>query len=147
MPVFFPDVTKYCQSVPHCKLATNIMSQYSHTRGRSDHDVTKIIVLFTSLDPPNWNRTLAAAQKAKSLGIRIFVTARGVDVVKEDKYRTLSSDGLVWFGEEKDQLKSLHKLIDTGTLCGLLKSPSQVSITSPSTSCTFPVITCLCMTL
>ena len=69
-----------------------------------------------------------AAQTAKSLGIRLLVLTRAEDVVNVDKYRKLSSDGLTWFGEEKDHLKTLHELTNTGTLCKLMEKPASVNI-------------------
>ncbi len=84
-------------------------------------------MLFTATDPPNWNRTLVAAQKAKDQGVVIGVMTRGEDRVSGENFRKLSSERLAWFGEEKEQLKALDELIDTGFLCKVMKTAVMVS--------------------
>ncbi len=101
---------------------------YYHISGRSDPGVLKLILLFTALDPPNWNRTLEAAKKAKSLGIRIGVTARGEDAVNEENFRKLSSGRMIMFGDERQHLKRLHEVIKAGSLCKVMNTVEPVSI-------------------
>ncbi len=85
--------------------------------GRSDPGVQKFIFLFTALDPPEWERTLELSRRAKDLGITLLVTARGEDIVSEQNFRKLASGRLMWFGQEKEHLTSLHQMIDNGVLC------------------------------
>ena len=99
-----------------------------HTSGRSDPGVLKIILLATALDPPNWNRTLEAAKKAKSLGIRIGVTARGDDAVNEENFWKLSSGRMVMFGDERQHLKRLHEVIKAGSFCRIMNTVEPVCI-------------------
>ncbi len=90
-------------------------------RGRRDPNVLKVIGLSASTDPPDWSRTLQAAQKAKDLGIIMAVMTRGEEVVNVDNFRKLSTGGhMTWFGE-KEHLRNMHTLMDGGNLCRLLK--------------------------
>ncbi len=98
--------------------------------GRSDPGVLKFILLFTALDPPNWNRTLEAAKKAKSLGIRIGVMARDDDAVNEENFWKLSSGKLISFGDERQHLKELHEIINAGSLCRIMNTVEPVCMTS-----------------
>ncbi len=108
-----------------------------HTSGRSEPGVSKAIVLFTALDPPNWNRALEAAQRAKSLGIWIGVFARGEDSVNEENFRKLSGGRLTVFGDEKQHLERIHELINTEFLCGIINTAEPVCLTSRSTATSY----------
>ncbi len=79
------------------------------------------------MDPPNWNRTLVAAQKAKDLGIIISVMTRGEDEVSEQNFRKLSSGQFAWFGDGNEHFKRIDDLIDAGSLCKVMKTPIVVS--------------------
>ncbi len=106
------------------------MPIHMYLSGRSDPAVTKFIFLFTAFDPPEWDRTLALSRKAKALGIQIVVMAREEDMVNGENFRKLSSPGLAWFGEEREHLKAVHKLIDNGLLCKVLTPNKKVSFSS-----------------
>ncbi len=97
-----------------------------HDSGRKDPNVFKVIGLSASIDPPNWSRALQAAQKAKDLGILMGVMTRGEDAVSEENFRNLSSGHVTWFGNEKQHLKNMHRLMDSGNLCRMLPSRDQV---------------------
>ncbi len=109
------------------------IATYSYSSGRNDPGVIKGILLFTALDPPNWNRTLEAAQRAKSLGIRIAVLARGEDSVNAENFRKLSSGRMLVLGDEKQHLERIHELINTGFLCRIMNTAEPVCMTSHTT--------------
>ena len=105
----------------------NIDLFYSnHYSGRSDPSVLKVIFLLTALDPPDWGRTLDLSRRAKDLGIRVVVMARGEDMVSEDNFRKLSSGRLAWFGQEREHLATIHDLMDKGLLCNALIPSKEV---------------------
>ncbi len=91
-------------------------------------------MLFTAMDPPNWNRTLAAAQKAKDLGIIMSVMTRGGDTVSEENFRKLSSGKVTWFVDENEHFERIDELIDAGTLCKVMETPIVVSTNLSGTS-------------
>ena len=103
---------------------------YCNTSGRSDPGVIKGILLFTALDPPNWKRTLEAAQRAKSLGIRIAVLARGEDSVNAENFRKLSSGRMLVLGDEDRHLERIHELNNTGFLCRIMNTAEPVCMMS-----------------
>ncbi len=86
-------------------------------------------------DPPNWNRTLEAAQRAKLLGIRIGVLARGEDPVSEENARKLSSGKMVVFGDAKQHLKKLHEFINTRSVCRVMKTKEPVCTAACMANC------------
>ncbi len=98
--------------------------------GRRDPNVFKLIGLSASIDPPNWSRALQSAQKAKDLGILIAVMTRGKDAVSEKNFQNLSSSYMTWFGHEKQHLKNMHRLMDSGNLCQMLPPRDKVRKTN-----------------
>ncbi len=96
--------------------------------GRSDPDVLKFIFLCTALDPPEWDRTLEISRNAKDLGIQILASARGEDKVNKENFQKLSSGRLMFFAEEREHLRIVHNLIDSGRLCKAATPTKKVNV-------------------
>ncbi len=95
------------------------------SRGKSDslRPKTKIAMLLTTDELPNWNRTLELGNKAKDMGISLVLTAWKGSIENREKFTDLASPRMAFFFEnETDHLQKVHQFIDEGILCRLVQS-------------------------
>ncbi len=84
-------------------------------------NVQRLACLFTTQDVQNWNQTLKLGQKAKDMGIVLFVMGRSGDSEDEARFRKLaSSPKMALLAEnESDHMRFMHNLLDDKKDCEL----------------------------
>ncbi len=93
------------------------VTKHMHCRGRSH--VHKTALLATTQDVSDWNRTLKLGQKAKDMGIILFVNARFGDQEDEAKFQQLAfTPNLAFFANnEREHMRIMRAILDQKLEC------------------------------